>query len=136
MAGESTRWREDCPRRSARWSRVGILAGMTPSAPALDYASPPTARRRWKRRRRRAWPVGLLLVVVGLGIAYGPGVWRQWHVLRLQEACMTAVLPADRPVYEDGKVAVRALVAAWPGEYQLNRWEGGAVRVDSRWAAL
>ncbi len=109
----------------------GIVAGMTHPAPALDYASPPSARRRWMRRLRRAWPVGLLLIIAGLGIAYGPGVWRRWQVIKLQEACMTAELP----VWEEDPTAARALVAAWPGEYQLTR-SGWAVRADPQWAAL
>jgi len=107
----------------------------SPSAPALDYAAPPSARRRWMRRLRRGWPVGLLLIVAGLGIAYGPGVWRRWQVLRLQAACLTAEMPTDRPVLEADPVAAQSLVAAWPGEYQLDRW-GQAVRADPRWAAL
>ena len=108
---------------------------MPASPPALDYAPYPTARRRWMRRLRRVWPVALLLIVASLSIAYGPGVWRRWQVIKLQEACMTAELPTDRPMWEWEPVAAKALVAARPGEYELNS-DGFAVRTDSRWAAL
>lgn len=87
------------------------------------------------RRLRRVWPVALLLIVASLSIAYGPGVWRRWQVIKLQEACMTAELPTDRPMWEWEPVAAKALVAARPGEYELNS-DGFAVRTDSRWAAL
>ena len=110
-----------------------ILAVMT--APALDYAPPPNARRRWMRRLRRGWPVGLLLMVAGLGMACGPRLWRRWQVIKLQEACLTAELPTDRPVFEADRAAARALVVTWPGEYQLTL-SGWAMRADPRWAAL
>lgn len=79
--------------------------------------------------------MGLLLIVVGLGIAYGPGVWRRWQVLRLQEACMTAEMPADRRVSERDSAAAGALIAVWPGKYQLAP-AGRVVRVAFRWVAL
>src|SRR4051812_31673275 len=110
----------------------------TPSAPpppALDYAPAPGARRRLARRVLRWWPAWLLLVAVGLGIAYGPRAWRRYQLLKLQEACLTAELPQDRPVEEDDPAAAAALMAARPGEYVL-RSDGCAVRVDPRWAAL
>ncbi|HYE19342.1 MAG TPA: hypothetical protein VEA69_12910 [Tepidisphaeraceae bacterium] len=105
------------------------------SPPALDYAAGPPARRRLLRRAARLWPAWLLLLLVGLGIAYGPWAWTRYRVHRLQEACMTAALPRDRPVCETDPAAARALVAARPGGYRLDR-SGWAIRPDPRWAAL
>ena len=109
------------------------MSDPTPAPPALDYAPP--ARRRGLRRAVRLWPVGLLLLVVGLGIAYGPRAWRHYQLMRLQAACLSAELPQDRPVWETDPAAAAALVAAWPGEYVLDAG-GRAVRADPRWAAL
>lgn len=108
-------------------------AGAAPAA-VLDYAPPVSGRRRAWRRVWRAWPVWLLLLQVGLSIAYGPAAWRRWRLLRLQAACLTAELPRDRPVYENDTAAAAALLAARPGEYR--RDQGSALRTDPRWAAL
>jgi len=103
----------------------------------LDYA--PAARRRGLRRALRLWPVGLLVVVGGLGVAYGPGAWRHVKLMRLQAACMTAQMPQDRPVYDEEPAAAAALTAAWPGEYQIapgGHGDGVAAQTDPRWAAF
>ncbi|HYE18553.1 MAG TPA: hypothetical protein VEA69_08920 [Tepidisphaeraceae bacterium] len=106
-----------------------------PAPPALDYAPPPTAGRRRLRWVARRWPLWLLLAAAGLGWAYGPPAWRHGRLIRLQEACLSAELPRERPVIEADAVAAAALVAARPAEYRRNP-VGHAVRVDPRWAAL
>jgi len=103
--------------------------------PALDYAPRPSRRRRVLRRALRWWPAWTLLVLVGLGIGYGPEAWRHYQLMRLQAACLTAQMPQDRPAMEEDPAAARALVAARPGEYALDPL-GRAVRSDPRWAAL
>ncbi|HYE17993.1 MAG TPA: hypothetical protein VEA69_06095 [Tepidisphaeraceae bacterium] len=104
----------------------------TSDAP-LDYA--PTSRRRGLRLALRLWPVWLLGVVAGVGVAYGPGAWRHCKLMRLQAACMTAQMPQDRPAEETDPAAASALLAAWPAEYRTGM-NGSAARVDPRWAAL
>src|SRR5690348_11241488 len=104
------------------------------AAAALDYAPSPPARRGVLRRGLRAWPGWLLFGLVGLGVAYGPRAWRRYELLRSQGACLTATLPADRPVNERDPEAARALLATYPGEYRGPAWL--AARVDPRWAAF
>jgi hypothetical protein len=116
----------------------GIIAKRMPSppdSPALDYAPPPSARRRVLLRSMRLWPIWLLLLSLGLAIRYGPPAYRHYRLHRLQEACMSAALPEDRPVIEFDPDAAHALASAHPGEYHVSRF-GTAVRVDPRWTAL
>ncbi|MEZ0266713.1 MAG: hypothetical protein ACAI43_18450, partial [Phycisphaerae bacterium] len=111
-------------------------AGDRPAAaPPLGYAPKPSAGRRALRRGLRLWPVWVPLLLVGLGVAYGPGAWRHYRLMRLQAACMTAELPADRPVYVQDYDEASALIAERPAEYRRDPM-GQAERVDPRWAAL
>jgi len=106
-----------------------------PPTPALDYAPVPSATSRRARRLLRLWPMWLVLIVAGLGIAYGPWIWRHYRLTRLQEVCMSLEMPTDRPVCEIDPAAATTLIATRPGEYQRDRF-GGAVRLDPQWAAL
>ncbi|HYE17433.1 MAG TPA: hypothetical protein VEA69_03255 [Tepidisphaeraceae bacterium] len=105
------------------------MASDPPTAPpALDYATRPPAGRRALRRALRLWPAWLLLIATGLGIAYGPRAWERYQLLRLQEACMTAELPADRPVLGPDRPPTRpGLAGATPRVTTVK---------DPRWAAL
>lgn len=105
------------------------------ASPALDYASVATARRGWVACVRRWWPVWALPLVAWAGIAYGPGVWRHWQLMRLQGACLSAEVPGDRPVFDADPARAAGLVAGWPGEYALDA-RRSASRADPRWAAL
>ena len=102
---------------------------------SLGYAPVPSTRRRWARRLRRAWPAYLLLALIGLGIGFGPRAWRHWPLLRLQERCLTANLPMDRPMIEGDLTRSSALAVSHPGEYRFdsNRL---AFRVEPLWAQL
>ncbi|HYE19072.1 MAG TPA: hypothetical protein VEA69_11545 [Tepidisphaeraceae bacterium] len=111
------------------------MSDPTPAPLALHYARPV---RPWARRLRRWWPVGLLVLVAVLAVAYGPHARRHYQLMRLQAACLSADLPQDRPVYEEDPAAAAALAAERPADYTLDVGDQAAraVRVDPRWAAL
>lgn len=79
--------------------------------------------------------MGVTLLLSALALVYGPRALSQWKLMRLQEACMSAEMPEDRPVYETEASAVEKLIARHPAEYQLNRG-GWALRIDPRWVAF
>jgi len=105
-----------------------------PPAPPLDYHQRPSTRRRLIKRMLRWWPAYLGLLAVGLGVACGPRLLERSKLLSLQEACMTAELPQDRPVFETNPESARSLVAAYPAEYRLQN--ASAIRADNRWLKL
>ncbi|HYE17605.1 MAG TPA: hypothetical protein VEA69_04130 [Tepidisphaeraceae bacterium] len=111
------------------------MTNSPPTRAALEYAPAPSAGRRAARRVLRLWPAWLLLVLIAFGIGYGPGAWRHYRVMRMQDACMAVRMPTDRPVYDSDYWTAPKLAAAWPAEYQIDPW-GAANRVDPRWAAL
>jgi hypothetical protein len=73
-----------------------------------------------------------------LGIANRELIRGRWQLLRLQRACLTAELPTERPVFEQGVTegAAEALARGHPGEYEYTSGADIAARPDCRWAAL
>ncbi len=122
------------PLRRCRLRPLMLDHPGNPPAP-LDYSPILSARRRWLRRIKRWCPAGALLAVAILWIIYGPTAWRSWKLLRLQEDCLKADLPADRPVYIAHPQKAAQLLADRPGEYKAYS-SHEAVRVDPRWSEL
>ena len=107
---------------------------VVPSRPiVLDYA--PAARSRGRRLRRRLMLLAGVLLLAGVGILYGPRLWKHGKILWLQEQCLRAELPGDRVVEEWDRERAKALAAAHPGEYFVDPW-GGAYRIEARWERL
>jgi hypothetical protein len=101
----------------------------------LDYALPIAT---WRRRARRLvrWScIGLLLATVGLSVALAPKAYRRWQLLRMQEACLKAELPAGRPLHDSALDRMMDTIKAHPGEYHLDG-QRGVSRADGRWLRL
>src|SRR3954453_23613510 len=120
---------------------IAMSDGVEPSIPApatLDYA-PPLKSGRWRRRLVR-WSLALLgLVAVGIIIAKREWILARWQLHRLEHACMTAELPTERPVCEQGggpDGAAEMLAREHPGEYVYKSRPDIAARAGPRWTAL
>lgn len=100
----------------------------------LEYATGSTIGRRW---RRRIAPMILLIAMGILTAIYGPRAWRHAQLLRLQNRCMTAELPSDRPLAEYASDPAQMLLLTRPAEYQPDPvFLSGAARADPRWKAM
>ncbi|MEZ0266164.1 MAG: hypothetical protein ACAI43_15650 [Phycisphaerae bacterium] len=103
----------------------------------LAYAPRPSGTRRVLRRVWRWWPRVFVLLALAAAIHQAPRAYRQWQLLRAQQACMGAVIGGEGPVFEADTVRGAELLARGPTVYRrINGTGPVAVTADARWDAL